>query len=165
MLRFKYKNQTLLYCVGVLWGIAVPLVAGINLLRSNLIVEKEIPGTFGAVTANVPAAVKSVDGWTVTREQCQLPKTANGNPVLVFKLCNADYAKEMLDSGKSRKIAAAIPCSLAFYTKENGKLYAAKWNMPLVGRLLGGIHGFLFPGRIAEDLRIMMERISANREE
>lgn len=155
----KNKKQILIFCVGLLWGIALTFLCGILYLRSNLIIETAAPEDFEQIVQKVPSAVKSVEGWTVTREQCQLPKTLDGEPLTVFKLCNGDYAEEMLGAEASRKVASAIPCSLAVYRKKNGKTYLAKMNMALIGRLLGGIPGELFPGRISEDQRTIMARI------
>lgn len=153
------RKQILFFCAGLLWGVALTFLGGILYLRSHLILEMQAPADFEWIVNRVPSAVTSVDGWTVTREQCQLPKTLDGHPLAVFKLCNGDYAREMLEAEPSRKMASALPCSLAVYRKKDGKTYLAKVNMPLIGRLLGGIPGTLFPGRISEDQSVIMARI------
>lgn len=156
--RFR---DILLFAAGMLWGLALAVTAGILYLRYNLITEQAMPGTFEKITEGIPAAVRSAEGWNVTKEQCLIPKSADGEPLLVYKLCNPDHAKELLADEETRRIAAAIPCAVAFYRKKDGRVYAAKWNMTLIGRLIGGTPAWLFPGRIAEEQRIIMGRISA----
>ena len=165
MLKNPRFRQILFFLAGVLWGAALILIGGILYLRSNLITEHALPGTFEEITGKVPAAAGSVDGWLATREQCLLPKSIDGEPLAVYKLCNPDYAKELLADEDGRRIAAAIPCATAFYRKKDGRVYMAKWNMPLIGRLLGGVPARLFPGRISEEQRAIIARISAKKVE
>lgn len=159
------SKQILFFLIGMLWGAVLVLIAGVLYLRYNLITEQALPGTFEEITEKIPSAVESAEGWNVTKEQCQLPQSADGQPVAVYKFCNPDYAKELLTDEDSRKIAAALPCGIAFYRKKDGRVYMSKWNMPLIGRLLGGMPAWLFPGRIAEDQSIIMMRISAKKVE
>ena len=157
--------RILFFCDGFLWGAALMFLCGVLYLRSQLILETPAPADFDQVVNRIPSAVTSIDGWTVTREQCQLPKTIDGEPLAVFKLCNGDYAGEMLRYNSSRKIACALPCAIAVYRKKDGKTYLAKWNMPLTGRLLGGAPAELFPGRISEDQSVIMARICSKQVE
>ena len=131
------RKQILFFCAGLLWGVALTFLGGLLYLRSHLILEMQAPADFDRIVNRVPSAVTSVDGWTVTREQCQLPKTLDGHPLAVFKLCNGDYAREMLEAEPSRKIASALPCSLAVYRKKDGKtFFTLRDNASLTGTFL-----------------------------
>ena len=59
---------------------------------------------------------------------------------------------------RERKIAAILPCGIAFYTKSDGQVYASKLNLPLLGRILGGNAALLFPRNIEPDQLVILER-------
>lgn len=156
------KRKELLYlAVGILLGIAATLFAGILYLRSNLIQEYEI-GTadFKTVAAEVPSAARFVKGWTATSAGCNLPQTPDGLPLQSFRFCNPDYARELIQHESERKISAILPCGIAFYRKSDGKVYASKLNMPLLGVLLGGTPSVLFPRYIEPDQRAILTKIA-----
>ncbi|HBJ96203.1 MAG TPA: hypothetical protein DDZ11_07150 [Lentisphaeria bacterium] len=157
---FKRK-ELLCLALGVLLGVAVTLLAGVLYLRANLI--QEIPlghGSFEALAAGVPGAAKSVDGWSATSAGCNLPRTPDGLPLQSFRFCNPDYARELLENETERRIAAILPCGIAFWRGSDGMVYASKLNMPLLGRLLGGTPAFVFPRRIEPDQREILRKIA-----
>ncbi len=156
------KNGKELLClgVGILIGIAATLLAGILYLRGGLIQEYELGSAdFGTVAANVPAAARTLEGWSATSAGCALPRPSDGSQLQTFRFCNPNYAGELIRNESERKIAAILPCGIAFYTKSDGKIYAAKLNLPLMGRLLGGTASLLFPRNLEPDQRAILERI------
>ncbi len=156
----KYKE--LLYLgTGVLLGIAATLLAAILYLRANLIKEYEL-GTadFKTVAASVPQTAKSVNGWTANSDGCNLPQTPDGLPLQSFRFCNPEYARELIQDESERKISAILPCGIAFYRKSNGKIYASKLNMPLIGILIGGTPSVVFSRYIEPDQQVILTKIA-----
>ena len=71
-------------------------------------------------------------------------------------------ARELLENETERRIAAILPCGIAFWRGSDGMVYASKLNMPLLGRLLGGTPAFVFPRRIEPDQREILRKIAKN---
>ena len=155
----KNGKEILCLVLGILLGIAGTVFGGILYLRTHLIREYSL-GTmeFSRLAAEIPSAARSVEGWSATAAGCALPRPADGSPLQSFRFCNPNYAGELIRNESERKIAAILPCGIAFYTKSDGQVYASKLNLPLLGRILGGNAALLFPRNIEPDQLVILER-------
>lgn len=161
----RKRKEFLYLTLGVLLGAAVTLSAGLLWLRSSLIREFELGSPdFQTAMRSVPEAAKEIGGWTASSAGCALPRTPDGLPLQSFRFCNPDYARELIRDESERKIAAILPCGIAFYRKNDGKLYASKLNLPLIGLLLGGTPSLLFSRRIEPDQRAILMKIAEKSE-
>lgn len=161
----RKRKEILFLVLGILLGTAGTLAGGILWLRMSLIREFELGSPdFQTAMRAVPGSAKEIGGWTASSAGCALPQTPDGLPLLSFRFCNPDYARELIRNESERKIAAILPCGIAFYRKSDGKVYASKLNLPLVGLLLGGTPSRLFSRRIEPDQRAILMKIAEKSE-
>lgn len=146
------------FLAGILWGGGIVFIFGVIFLRYNLVVEEKVPGKFEEVTAKLEGAIQKNQSWTYKKEICALPILKDTSKLLVFKLCNRSYAEQMLNPPGSRKVAAVIPCSFAVYEKD-GAVFISRMNVRLLGNLMGGIPGEVFPTRIAPEQKVMLDAV------
>lgn len=144
------------FLAGILWGGGIVFIFGVIFLRYNLVVEEKVPGTFDEVSCRLESAIQKNKSWTFRKEICALPILKDSSKLIVFKLCNRNYAEQMLNPPESRKVAAVIPCSFAVYEK-NGSVFISRMNVRLLGNIMGGIPGEVFPSRIAPEQKLMLD--------
>jgi uncharacterized protein (DUF302 family) len=133
----------------VIWGVAglvlgsLGTVAVLAFAAPGLVVQ-EHRSPYG-LTATVQTIVTNATnrGWRVSkiydfREALDRPAEPKLAPIQVIELCQRDYARDLLKSGKNRFVAAMMPCAVAVYEKEDGTVYVASMNSALMGRLFGG---------------------------
>jgi len=144
------------FLAGILWGGGIVFIFGVIFLRYSLVTEEKVPGTFDEVCSRLEGAITKNKSWTFRKEICALPVLNDSSRLVVFKLCNKNYAEQMLNPPESRKVAAVIPCSFAVYEK-NGSTCIARMNVRLLGNLMGGIPGEVFPGKIAPEQKVMLD--------
>lgn len=146
------------FSAGMLWGGGIVFIAGVIFLRYNLVVEEKVPGTFDEVSAKLENSISKNKSWTFRKEICSLPILNDSSRLIVFKLCNRNYAEKMLNPPESRKVSAVIPCTFAVYEK-NGSVCIARMNVRLLGNLIGGVPGEVFPARIAPEQKVMLDAV------
>jgi uncharacterized protein (DUF302 family) len=56
--------------------------------------------------------------------------------VKLVELCKARYAAQVLQD--DRKVATLMPCAIAVYEDDGGKIWMSKMNVGLMGKLFGG---------------------------
>lgn len=60
-------------------------------------------------------------------------------PVKVFELCHPDHAEKILRESEERIVSSMMPCRVAIYEKEDGKVYMSRMNSSLMASAMGGI--------------------------
>lgn len=159
----KMKSERLKYwgafLAGSLWGIVLVFVIGTVYLRYNMVQEFQSAGTFEETLKKLRTSVGNVKGWTMEPVMCSLPNTADNCRMRTFKLCNPQYAKAMLNEQESRKVSSIIPCTFAVYEKQDGKTYIARLNVSLLGFIIGGVPGRIFPQSVDPDQKRILEDI------
>jgi uncharacterized protein (DUF302 family) len=116
------------------------LVAGVA--PGQMVTERQSPYDV-ETTVRTIAGNATQHGWKVSkiynfRDSLALPGRQAMAPIQVIEMCQMDYARELLTSGRNRFVAAMMPCAVAVYEKEDGKTYVASMNVGLMGRLFGG---------------------------
>ncbi|HBC86694.1 MAG TPA: hypothetical protein DCZ94_07060 [Lentisphaeria bacterium] len=147
------------FCVGILWGLIIAFVFCVVFFRSYLVREYESTMNFDDTVNTVTAKAQGIKGWIVKSGSCSLPKPADGTRMWTITLCNAAYASAMLNDENSRKISSVIPCTFAIYEKKDGKTYISRMNVKLLGYLLGGQPGKVFPQDVAPDQTMMLDKV------
>jgi len=99
-------------------------------------------------------------GWIVRPDSCAIPKIKDGSKVYTMKLCQSEYAAKMIEPEDSRKILSVIPCTFAVYQKADGCTYVSRINVGLLGALMGGAPGKVFPEKVAPEQEGMLEGIA-----
>lgn len=158
-----YSRKSLV--VGVLVGaVAGAMLCGgaiVAATPSMMIVTEESRLGFDETVA---ALEKSVEhhGWVVSTVMDMNKSMAKhgvefGPRVKVVKLCNPEYAKSVLTT--DRHVSALMPCSLAVWEGDDGKVYLSKMNMGLMAKLFGGNIAEVMGKKVVKDERAMLSGI------
>src|SRR6056297_1032576 len=59
--------------------------------------------------------------------------------VKVFELCHPDHAHKILDRNDERIASSLMPCRIAIYEKNDGKVYASRMNSSLMASFMDGV--------------------------
>jgi uncharacterized protein (DUF302 family) len=59
--------------------------------------------------------------------------------VKVFELCHPDHAEQILKESEERIVSSMMPCRIAIYEKEDGKVYISRMNSSLMASTMGGV--------------------------
>ena len=144
------------FVVGILWGAVIAFIAGTVYLRHSLLLEYECKADVDTSVTKILENATRLPAWKVQQVPCAVPKATDGSKIANLRLCNQEYAKQLVDSPSDRRISAAIPCGVSIYEKPDGKTYLARMNMPLLGRILGGAPAQLFPDTIAPEQKYLL---------
>lgn len=159
----KIKSERLKYwgvfTAGCLWGIGLALIVITLFLRYNLVEEFQCAGNFDESVNQLVKSVGAVKGWSMEQVVCSLPNTSDNCRMRTFKLCNAQYAKAMLNDQDARKVSSVIPCTFSIYEKQDGKTYISRLNVRVLGFIMGGIPGRIFPQNVNPEQKKILENI------
>ena len=160
MKEWLSKNKWVWFGLGLLWGTALVCLAGILLLRHNLIAETECPLPWEKAVEEFPRQVMKQPGWTVRTVPCGLPVPEKGSRIAVFEICSRKFATAILKDPDGRKTAAVLPCKIAIYERD-GKTWIARLNAPVFMRLLGGTPAEVFNSDILPEQARMFKGLFA----
>lgn len=148
----NWKRELVIFIAGLISGAAILLVAGIYYLRNHLVEEYVCDKNFDEVAIGFPETVTdSIPEWSTSFERCFLTVLPNGKRIISYKLCNQQYAHSMLSDPDDRRAAAAIPCSIAIYEREDGRVGLVKYNTKLLGWIFGSAPGSVFRESVSAD--------------
>ncbi len=146
--------------IGFLGGLAVATIAFVATARARMI--EVAPSSFATVEETAAALEKglgTVAGWS-----CPGTRDLNGMmakhdvtfapKVRLVEMCKAVYAAEVLRT--DRRVATLMPCAVAVYEDDRGKVWLSKLNLGLMGSLFGGNVGRVMGKLVAgEEKRIL----------
>jgi len=75
--------------------------------------------------------------------------------VTLVKLCKAEYAKSVLAS--DRYVSCLMPCTMAVWEGDDGKVYLSEMNMSLMAKMFGGNIAKVMGGDVVHDEEKMLE--------
>ena len=157
-MKLPEKKYCGAFAVGMLWGGILVFIGGFIFLRHSLLIEYRCAQDFPATIAKLQAKASHMKDWQIQPVACALPTCADGSELRVFKLCHKKYASAMLDNEKSRKVASMIPCSFSIYRKKSdGATYLSRLNVSLIGRIIGGVPGDIFPNKVSPEQELILE--------
>jgi len=87
--------------------------------------------------------VMDVNSCASDRGECFAPR------VKLLKLCKAPYAVRVL--ADQRHMACMMPCTIAVYEGDDGKVYVSKMNTALMGKLFGGTVAEVTGGKVSRE--------------
>ena len=156
-------NKTGFFLLGLLWGAALMFFGIVLYLRASLLDERvsEIP--FDDVVQKLTETTKKFPDWTVQNVPCVLPVSKDGTRMQAFRLCHQHYAADMTESESDRKISCMLPCVFSVYEKVDGKTYLSRVNVSLLGRILGGAPGHVFPEKVAPEQEAILHYLGFTR--
>lgn len=99
-------------------------------------------------------------GWVVQRTldvQRSLGKHGEEIPfrVKLIKLCQPSYAADVLKT--DRFVSSLMPCSIAVWEDDAGKVFVSKMNTGLMGKMFGGNIAKVMGGSVAKDEQAILE--------
>jgi uncharacterized protein (DUF302 family) len=149
----------------------VGLVIGAAL--TGLVVVKAMPGMMIVTEPSrlgfeetVQAIQKGIDeqGWsspaTLNMNKSMAKHGVTLEPqVRVIQLCQPEYAKDVLTT--DRYVASLMPCSIAVYESDEGRVCVSKMNTGLMGTLFGGNIAKVMGGKVAKDEQAILANVVA----
>ena len=118
---------------------------------------KETPSPFGLeeTIARIQANVQATgNGWALSglRNPARVVAADGGNvlPVMMVEACSPKYSKLILAHDETRILSVLMPCKIAIYKKEDGKVYIGTINAGLIGKMFGPVVSEVM-SKVAED--------------
>ena len=130
-------------------------------MPSLMIVTKESKLGFDETVAALEKRIPE-HGWTVSGGKAIDMNKAMAEHGVTFKprvklvkLCKADYAKSVLTT--DRHVSCMMPCSMAVWEGDDGKVYLSELNMALMAKMFGGNVAQIMGGKVVHDEEKMLE--------
>jgi uncharacterized protein (DUF302 family) len=138
---------------GLALGVALALAGIVVGMRSLMVLHYDSPRGFDETVLAVESAAKAA-GWatpgTMNLNKSMAKHGVNFKPrVRLVRLCKAPYAAKVL--GGARHMATMMPCRIAVYETDEGKVKIAKLNTGLLGKVFGGVVAEIMGGKVAAD--------------
>jgi uncharacterized protein (DUF302 family) len=146
---------------GLLVGLLAAGVAVWALMPGMMIDVHESKLPFGETVSAIQEAVAR-QGWVLsgTRDM-QKSLAKHGRPfarrVTLVEICHPDYARRVLTD--NREVSTLMPCAIAVYEGDDGKVYVSKMNTGLMGKMFGGTVAEVMGGAVAADEKAMLAGI------
>lgn len=154
----KYGTILLWLIVGVVSGAALAGAAVWTWMPGMMLNVGESKLSFDETVQAVEQAIKR-QGWAHSgtkdlRKSLEKQGRTFSRQVKIVELCHPDYAKRVLTD--NRELAAMMPCSIAVYEGDDGKVYVSKMNTGLMGKMFGGTVAEVMGGAVAEDEKAIL---------
>jgi uncharacterized protein (DUF302 family) len=78
-------------------------------------------------------------------------------PVRLVELCQPHYSGKLMLDDDARYVSVLMPCTIAVYTKKDGKTYVAHLKVENLGPMMGGIVAEVMGGPVARDQARILE--------
>jgi uncharacterized protein (DUF302 family) len=140
-------SNIVLLIVGIVVGVVVAGIVGVQVMRSKMVVTDKSAYTFEETCARLESVVGDAEGWSFPNESFDMgakltEKGAlpdNLKRIKQYYVCNPKIAKKVL--GDSPHLSAIMPCTWAVYEKADGSVWVSKMNIPMMSKMMGGVVG------------------------
>jgi uncharacterized protein (DUF302 family) len=130
--------------VGVVLGVVAAAAIGVRLMRTKMIVTGRSRASFEETCERIERVVPAGDGWSFPMPSLDMHAklAAKGQApegirrIRLFFVCKPALAKRVLSD--SPQMAAIMPCSWAVYEIEDGGVWLAKMNIPMMAKMFSG---------------------------
>ncbi len=126
---------------GFVAGVLLTGIIGISLAPGMMINENESIYSFDETVERIQAEAIEA-GWKVPAVHVISNSVASGGfdvaPVTVIELCKVDLAGNILSDDESRIVSSMMPCRVAVYEDEEGRVIVSRMNTGLVSKMFGG---------------------------
>ena len=146
------------FAAGVLTGIVAAGAAGWILLPGLMLTTHQSPYDVEETCLRLRRAIEA-NGWNCPAVRDMNQSMAQQGvemdaPVRIVELCNAAYAKEVLQTNP--EMSTMMPCAFGVYRKD-GRVYVTGLNTGLMGKMFGGNVAAVMGDRVAADERKILE--------
>jgi uncharacterized protein (DUF302 family) len=126
-----------------------------------MLVTKESNLGFNETVAAIEQAIED-QGWsspgTTDMNKAMAKRGVEFKPqVRLVSMCKAEYAKDVLTT--DRYVSSLMPCKMAVWEGDDGKVYVSKMNTGLMGRLFGGNIAKVMGQSVGRDEEAMLKGI------
>jgi uncharacterized protein (DUF302 family) len=145
--------------IGVVLGFILCAIIIISVMPSMMIVTKECKLSFDETVEQLQKRIVE-QGWSVqgVKDISQQINSAGFDfkpRIKLIKLCKAKYAKSVLTT--DRHVSCLMPCTMAVWEGDDGKIYLSEMNMGLMAKMFGGNIGKVMGGKVVHDEEKMLE--------
>jgi uncharacterized protein (DUF302 family) len=147
-------------CVGFVVGVVVTALGIAGMMRGRMLEVSPSPlATVEETVAAIEKGIAAAEGWSSPGVRDLNGMMAKHGVVFTPKvrlveMCKASYAAEVLQD--DRRVATLMPCALAVYEDDAGKVWLSRMNIGLMARLFGGTVARVMGGGVApEESRIL----------
>jgi len=146
---------------GLVVGALFCAIAIVGVMPKMMIVTQESQLGFDETVAALEEAIPA-QGWVVSTVSDMNKSMARhgvefGPRVKLVKLCKPEYAKSVLTT--DRHVSTLMPCTMAVWEGDDGKVYLSKMNMPLMAKMFGGNIAKVMGGSVARDEHAILSGI------
>lgn len=150
--------------IGILVGALLCGSAIVIAMPRMMIVTQESRLGFDETVAALERAIPA-RGWVVSTVMDMNQSLAKhgvefGPRVKLVKLCKGEYAQSVLMT--DRHVSTLMPCTMAVWENDDGKVFLSKMNMPLMARMFGGNIAKVMGGSVARDEHAILSDIVRN---
>lgn len=147
--------------LGLVVGALLCTVVIVGAMPKMMIVTQESQLGFDETVAALEEAIPA-QGWVVSTVSDMNKSMAKhgvefGPRVKLVKLCKPEYAKSVLTT--DRHVSTLMPCTMAVWEGDDGKVYLSKMNMPLMAKMFGGNIAKVMGGSVARDEHAILSGI------
>jgi uncharacterized protein (DUF302 family) len=162
--RRTHRLHLLSALIGLVAGVLLTGAAVVWTMPKMMIVTQESELGFDETVAALEKGIPE-NGWVVSTVMDMNKSMAKhgvefGPRVKLVKLCKPEYAKSVLTT--DRHVSTLMPCTLAVWEGDDGKVHLSKMNMPLMARMFGGNIAKVMGGSVARDERNILSGIIAD---
>ena len=135
-------------------------------MKDSMVQERVSPLGFDETVNTIIANAEAI-GWQVPQKDKGNPSPIHMSikkhidkdvlPVKVIKVCNPNYAYDLLKDDESRYVSVMMPCSVSVYEKSDGKTYVANMRADKMGSLMGGNVAKVMDGPVSGDQAKILE--------
>lgn len=130
--------------VGAVLGAVVAAAVGVRMMRTKMVMAGRSGASFEETCERIERVVPAGDGWSFPMPSLDMHAklAAKGQApqgirrIRLFFVCKPALAKRVLSD--SPQMAAIMPCSWAVYELEDGGVWLAKMNIPMMARMFSG---------------------------
>lgn len=146
---------------GFLVGAVFFAVVAWNMAGGLMFVERASPFGMDETVARIQHNIlNSGTGWTLSglRNPARAVQIDGGNvlPVVMVEACSTRYSGPILKDDSVRFLSILMPCKIAVYKKNDGKVYIGNMNAGLMGKMFGPLVGDIMV-KVAEDQQKFIE--------
>ncbi len=161
----KTHRPALLYVsIGLVTGVILTGAAIVTAMPKMMIVTQESRLGFDETVAALEQAIPQ-QGWVVSTVSDMNKSMAKHGVefaprVKLVKLCKPEYAQSVLTT--DRHVSTLMPCTIAVWEGDDGRVYLSKMNMSLMAKMFGGNIAKVMGGSVARDEHAILAGIIAN---
>ncbi len=146
---------------GFLLGIGLAVFVAWKSIGGMMFSEQVSPFSVEETTARIQQNIQAAgNGWSISglRNPAKPVEAEGGNvlPVLLIEACSTVYSGPILKEDSVRFLSLLMPCKIAVYKKNDGKVYIGILNAGLIGELFGPLVGGIMEKVVADQKRFLV---------